>query len=116
MSKAFLVILNPIEAEQVRAKIEQQGWEVDMETEDHGRAYDFLLRERPDVLLIDLEHSPAAARKVARSIRAVKGFGKLPVVYAGGLPEERELARAEVDGAVFTSHNELPRILQQYKQ
>jgi CheY-like chemotaxis protein len=114
--KAFLVVLNPIEGEQVRGKLEQQGWEVSMETEDHGRAYDFLLRERPDVLLIDLDHNPAAARKVARSIRSVKGFGNLPVVYISGQSEERELARAEVEGAVFTTHNELPRILHQFKQ
>jgi DNA-binding response OmpR family regulator len=113
--KIFLVVLNPIEAEQIRARLDQQGWEVNMETEDHGRAYDFLLRERPDLLLIDLDHHPAAARKVARSIRAVKGFSSLPVVYIAGQPEERELARAEVDGAVFTTHNELPRVLQQFK-
>lgn len=114
--KLFLVILNPVEAEQRVGQLRPAGWEIDFESEDHGRAYDFLCRSRPDVLVIDLTHQPAAARKVARSIRAEKGYNNLPVVFIGGDSTERELARAEIKGAVFSKDDELPRILDQFAQ
>src|SRR5436190_17746 len=98
----FLVLLNPIEAEQHSTRLQSLGWEVNVESEDQGNAYDFICHSRPDVLAINLDYQPAAARKVGRSIRAEKGFENLPIVLIGGNSTERELARAEIKGAVFT--------------
>jgi hypothetical protein len=112
----FLVVLNPIEAEQRLTRLQSLGWQVDMESDDHGRAYDFVIRNRPDVLAIYLDQQPSAARKVGRSVRAEKGFENLPIVFVGGDSTERELARAEIKGAVFTQDHDLPRILEQFAQ
>jgi UDP-N-acetylmuramyl tripeptide synthase len=112
--KLFLVALNPIEGERWRPILEQQGWEIDMETEDHGRAYDFLMRSRPNILLIDLDHQPAAARKVARSIRMEDGYENLPVVFVNGAPEERDLAKVETKDAAFATDADVASALSRY--
>jgi DNA-binding response OmpR family regulator len=114
--KLFLVILNAVEGEQTRQELIRAGWDVDVETDDHGAAYDFIIRERPDVLVIDLNHQPAAARKVARSIRMEKGYENLSIVFVSGTLDERELAKAEIKGALFASQQELPRVLDQFAQ
>jgi DNA-binding response OmpR family regulator len=112
--KLFLVALNPIEAERWRPILEQHGWQLDMETDDHGRAYDSLMHTRPNVLLIDLDHQPAAARKVARSIRMEDGYENLPIVFVNGEPEERELGRIEVKDAGFATDSDVASVLNRY--
>lgn len=105
--RLFLVAMNEIEAEQLRGELESAGWIVDVEADDHGRAYEFVKREPPDVLVILLDHQPPAARKVARSIRMEDGFQSLPILFVGGDADERELARAEIDGAQYVAKGDL---------
>jgi DNA-binding response OmpR family regulator len=112
--KLFLVVLNPIEAERRRAAMEQSGWEIDVESDDHGRAYDFIIRNRPDLVFIDLNHQPPAARKVARSVRMEPGFEDLPILFVNGTPDERDLARTEFPNAAFATDQDLMHTLNQY--
>lgn len=111
--RLFLVAMNEIEAERMRGEIAAAGWEVEVEAEDHGRAYEFVKRERPDILVILLDHQPPAARKVARSIQMEEGFEQLPILFVGGDAAERELARAEIEGAQYVAKADLMTALAQ---
>src|SRR5574341_183297 len=103
----YLVHWNVIEAEQRSSLLEGEGWAVSVEPEDGGRAYEFIKREHPDVVMIDLSRKPAHGRKVARSVRSIAGINDIPIVFVEGSREERELTQAEITDAHFVTASEL---------
>ncbi len=103
----YLVHWNAIEAEQRSSMLEADGWEVSVEPEDGGRAYEFIRREQPDVVVIDLSRKPTHGRKVARSVRTIGGLKDIPIVFVDGTKQDHELALAEVDNAHFISAGDL---------
>jgi CheY-like chemotaxis protein len=105
--RLYLVHWNVIEAEQRSTLLEADGWNVSVEPEDGGRAYEFIKRENPDVVVIDLSRKPAHGRKVARSVRTIAGIDDIPIVFVDGSREERELTVAEISNAHFVTASDL---------
>lgn len=63
----YLVHWNAIEAEQRSSALRADGWDVSTEPEDPGRAYEFVKREQPDLLVIDLSFAQARAWAQSRA-------------------------------------------------
>lgn len=95
--RAFLVHWDVARAQERARQLEAGGWQVAVESEDGGRAYQRIKAEQPDVVVVDLSRKPSHGREVGRSLRQVKATRGLPIVFVGGEGE----AQAGIEAAVL---------------
>jgi hypothetical protein len=67
-----------------------------------------LKEDPPAVMLIDLDRLPSYGRAIAVMLRTSKSMRHIPIVFAGGLEEKVDVARAEVPDAIFTDWAKAP--------
>ena len=109
--KLFLVQWNEVAAQSIAAALRAQGWRVEIETEDGHRAHRMIRRYVPDIVIVDLSHRPSHGRETARSLQAVAATRAMPVVFVGGEEKAREVTRALLPDAVFTTPAQLEQVL-----
>jgi len=85
----------------------QRRWQVDIESEDGAAVWRKVKETDPRTVVISLDRQPSHGRHTALSIRS-RDF---PLIFVGGEPDQVQDLRREIPEAVFTSHEELSKVL-----
>jgi hypothetical protein len=85
------------------ARLEAAGFRVDGSAPQPGRMVGTVRDLAPDVLLIDLDRAPSHGKAVASILRQSKSVGRIPLVFAGGVPEKVADIRNQFPDAVFAA-------------
>jgi glucuronate isomerase len=109
--RLFLIHWHTAEAEEYAQRLRDEGWQVNVESEEGGQAHKRVLADAPDAVLIYLTRSPSHGRQTADAIRASKAGRKLPIVFVGGKDKAVEKAKAKLSDALFTTSAELGQAL-----
>lgn len=109
--EVFLVHWNESQAEEYAEELRSDGWKVEVQTEDGGRAFKFTRGNPPDVVVVHLSDKPSHGREVAHTLRQAKATRHLPIVFVDGEEEAVQKTKAKVPDAVFTTSAELRKVL-----
>ncbi len=111
VARLLLVHWHAEEAETLAAPLRRTGWQVEIETEDGGRAVRRILADPPRAVAISLGRLPSHGRETARALRESPGGKDLSILFFDGDPAKVEAIRQAVAGAQFLSAAELPAAL-----
>lgn len=109
--RLFLVDWNEASAQACASRLRSEGWEVEVEAEDGGRAYKRMKETPPDVVIINLSRKPSHGREVGKSLRELKATRTLPIVFVDGEEQANQLAREKVGDDIFTTSSNLKKAL-----
>ncbi len=101
--KLFLVEWDADVAARQADALRREGWQVDVESENGGRAYRHIRTSVPDAVVIDLRHRPSHGREVGSALRELRATRTVPIVCIEDGEDAREQTRARIDGVRFTS-------------
>jgi hypothetical protein len=92
------------EAAGTRAReLKDLGFRVDASSMlDLGGVVSHFRDAAPDAVVLDLDRLPSQSRAVATMLRDSKSTRRLPLVFAGGVPDKVQRIRTELPDAVFT--------------
>ena len=96
-----------VAAERARA-LREAGFEVNAEPMTFTKFVAHFKRVNPTVLVIDLDRQPSHGRGTAKAVRLHPSICRIPIVFAGGLPEKVALVRAELPDATYTDWSNAP--------
>lgn len=96
-----LIHWKPAEAEECAARLRAAGHEVVNDRVD-GKTLAALRKDPPDAVVIDLSRQPMQGRDVGMALRTGKATRRVPLVFAGGLPEKVERVKQQLPDAVYT--------------
>lgn len=105
--KLFLVEWDADAANDRAAALRRDGWQVDVESENGGRAYRHIRTSVPDAVVIDLRRRPSHGREVGSALRELRATRTVPIVCIEDGEDEREQTRARIDGVRFSSPDAL---------
>ncbi|GAC1353307.1 MAG: hypothetical protein NVSMB1_25480 [Polyangiales bacterium] len=105
--KLFLVQWDVTTANQRAAALRREGWHVETESENGGRAYRRIRTSVPDMIILDLAKSPTQGRELGGALRDLRATRVLPVVCIEENCEGRELTRDKIPDAIFTMPNDI---------
>jgi DNA-binding response OmpR family regulator len=109
--RIFLVHWNISEAQSMAATLNSYGWQVEIETEDGGRAFSAIKASGPSCVVISLARLPSHGRQTAMALRAAAVTSHIPILFVDGGPAAIELALEEVPNAFHTTSAELHKVL-----
>jgi len=113
-NKLILIHWNRAEAEALALKFERAGWQVDIEAEDGGRAYQKMKTEPTAVMVIYLTRLPSHGRETAHAVRSLKATRHIPIIFVGGQGEALEKTKGKIPDAVYTTETEVLAALNHY--
>ena len=90
--RLFLVHWNHSEAQSMAANLDSYGWQVEIETEDGGRAFSTIKASNPSCVVISLARLPSHGRQTAMALRAAAVTRHIPILFVDGEPVVIELA------------------------
>jgi DNA-binding response OmpR family regulator len=109
--KLSLVHWNTTEAEDLAASLQEQRWQVTIESDDGARAVKRILAEPPDAVIIYLTRLPSHGVETARALRSTHTGRSLPILFVDGSKEKVEKAQAKVPDAIYTTSSGLFKVL-----
>jgi CheY-like chemotaxis protein len=109
--KIFLVQWDAVLALKRADELKSDGWGVELDTEDGGRAYKRIKAELPDVVLIDISRRPLHGCEVYHSLRSGRTTRNLHIVFLYMDEKTRETIRVKAPDAIFTTPTDLNNIL-----
>lgn len=112
--RLFVLHWDAVEAAQVAASLERDGWEVAVEFQDGARAAQTILAEPPDAVVVYLTRRPAQGREVIRTVRASKAGRDVPVLVVGGDQGALAKTRSRIRDAEYVSEPYLKRTLARF--
>jgi DNA-binding response OmpR family regulator len=95
--RVLLIEDEPNIAEALRFILRRDGWEVGVHA-DGATALAAVLRQRPDVVILDLMLPGASGLDILMGIRADPGTADLPVLMLTAKGQDRDRAAAEAAG------------------
>ena len=101
--KLFLVEWDADVAARQADALRRDGWQVEVESENGGRAYRHIRTSVPDAVVIDLCHRPSHGREVGSALRELRATRGLPIVCIEDGEDAREQTRARIDDVRFSS-------------
>lgn len=113
--KLFLIHWNLAEAEELARKFEGAGWQVEVEAEDGGQAYQRMKTAPADILVIYLNRLPSHGRETAHAVRSYKATSHLPIIFVGGQGEALEKTKTKIPEAIYTTEADVLAVLNQYQ-
>ena len=106
--KVFLVQWDATSAAERADTLRREGWKVDVECENGGRAYRHIRTSVPDVVVLDLGKKPSHGREVGSALRAIRATRDIPIVCIEEGDEAREQTRLRIEGVRFSTDGDLP--------
>jgi AmiR/NasT family two-component response regulator len=107
--KVLLVQWDEVSAAQRAAEIAAEGHQVMTESRDGAEAYRKARLERPDVVVLDLDHKASHSWQTARPLAKAKTSPTL--VFVGGDEAARARAAREAPAATFVDPAALSSVL-----
>ena len=111
----FLVHWREMEAAALAREIGSFGWHVDFESSDGAKAGRLIREHLPNAVVIYLSRLPSHGRETARFLREIGGMRKVPIVFVDGNDEVVQRTRDPAPAAIYTTSEELERVLERYK-
>lgn len=105
--KIFLVDWDASAASERAEALRRDGWHVEVETENGGRAYRHIRTSVPDAVVIDLRKRPSHGREVGSALRELRATREVPIVCIEEGDDAREQTRARIDGVRFAAADAL---------
>ncbi|HZH98497.1 MAG TPA: hypothetical protein VEX38_05955 [Fimbriimonadaceae bacterium] len=106
----YLLCWNP--ASTLPADLDQAGFDVEVESEDGGKAYRRLREETFAAVVFDMSKKPSHSLEVARAVGESKKMSALPLVFVDSAEVQREkLAGFRLQSAHFCTRSELISVL-----
>lgn len=100
---AFLIHWDSDEAEAYADELRAEGWRVDVESEDGGRAFERIKQDPPTVALIFLSQASSHGREVAVELRNTAATRELPIIFVDGTQEAIQQTKSAVPNALYVS-------------
>jgi response regulator RpfG family c-di-GMP phosphodiesterase len=113
--RLFLFHWHEAEATARADDLRKHGWHVEIEAEDGARGGKAVLANPPDAVVVSLDRLPSHGRETAQGLRGHKAGRTIPIVFVGGEGEAVAKTKAKVPDALFTTAEELPRLLAAFK-
>lgn len=108
----FLIHWDQTEIGPLAQELRGLGWQVvGTEAVDGRSAYQQVKTLKPDVLVVYLTRKPSHGRETAVSIRRLKAFRQLPIVFVGEEETAVSAVQAKLPDAIFTTPEDLPHTL-----
>jgi DNA-binding response OmpR family regulator len=116
MSKGRLFLLHwdKEEAEAYASDLRQQGWDVDVESEDGGRAGKAIKLDTPTAVVTYLTLKPSHGFATAEYLAETKSTRQVPLIFVGGEGDGLAKARAKLPNAKYVSEDQLAKVLEEY--
>lgn len=103
----FLIEWDSDSAERTAAALRRQGWRVEVESENGGRAYRAIRTSVPDAVVLDLRRKPSHGREVGGALRELNATRAVPILCIEDADEAREATRAKIPDARFVLESDL---------
>jgi chemotaxis response regulator CheB len=113
--KLFLVHWDSKETRGIAKDLKRDGWIVNTECKNGGRAFERIKRNPPDVVVINLSQSPSHGREIGFTLKNINMTKKIPVVFADADEKVKEITVERVPNALFSTTEELNDIVEKYK-
>jgi hypothetical protein len=116
MSKGRLFLLHwdKEEAEAYASDLRQQGWNVDVESEDGGRASKAIKLDPPSAVVTYLRHKPSHGLATTEYLAETKSTRHIPLIFVGGEGEGLAKTKTKLPNAIYVSEDELRKTLEEY--
>lgn len=114
--RLFYVHWNSSEIRKYAKDLRKEGWNVETEAHDGGRAFQRIRANLPDAVVINLDRLPAHGREIGFTLQAIKITDTVPVVFVDGEPKDREKTLDRVPNAVFATSEDLDKTLDKYSK
>ncbi|MBI2395038.1 MAG: hypothetical protein HYV09_36040 [Deltaproteobacteria bacterium] len=101
--KIFLVDWDVDAATRNAEALRREGWHVEVETENGGRAYRHIRTSVPDAVVIDLRRRASHGREVGSALRELRATSTVPIVCIEDDADGREQTRARIGDVRFAS-------------
>lgn len=112
--RLFVIHWDAAEAAQLAAPLLQDGWEVELETEDGARAVRTIMAQPPDAVVVSLDRKPSHGRETVQALTASKSGRDIPVIFVGGEAAAQDKTRTKFREAQFVEAPGLRRALARY--
>jgi DNA-binding response OmpR family regulator len=109
--KLFLIHWNPMEAQELASPLRAEGWDVNVEAKDGGRAGKMILTHKPDAIVIYLSRLPTHGCVTAQSVRSFKSGQNIPIIFVDGKKEAVQKTKISVPDGMFIKEKQLKKIL-----
>ena len=112
--RLFVIHWNADEASELTTPLVQDGWDVQLETEDGARAARAIIAEPPDAVVVSLERLPSHGRETVQALKQSKLGRGIPVIFVGGAGDALAKTKTKIRDAQFVSAESLRRALARY--
>ncbi len=112
--RLFLLHWDAVEAAQVAASLEHDGWDVSVEFQDGARAAQAILASPPDAVVVYLTRQPSHGRDVIKTVRAAKAGRAIPVLIVGGQGDALAKTQSQIKSAEYVSEPYLKKTLAKF--
>jgi DNA-binding response OmpR family regulator len=118
MSKGRLFLLHwdKEEAEAFADNLRKQGWDVDVESEDGGRASKAIKLEPPTAVVTYLTLKPSHGLATTEYLAETKSTRHIPLIFVGGEGEGLAKTKAKLPNAKYISEDQLSKTLEEYEK
>jgi len=114
--RVFLVHWKSSEVGKYSKGLRKDGWLVEAESRNVMRAFERIKRNKPNAVVIDLNHRPERGREMGFTLHSIKVTNDVPVVFVDGHEEVKKKAIKSVPKAVFSTSEELNKTLEKYSK
>lgn len=112
----FLIDWDAERGASLASRLEVEGWAVELESSDGGRAYRRIRGASPRAVVVVASSKVGHGLQTALSLRKARATQSLPILFVDAGAEAEERLRGAVAGSVFTTTDDLVRTLRELAQ
>jgi DNA-binding response OmpR family regulator len=114
--RLFLLHWDKEEAEVYASNLRLQGWKVDVESEDGGRAGKAIKLDPPTVVVTSLTRKPTHGLATTEYLAETKSTRHIPLIFVGGEGDGLAKTKAKLPNAKYISDDQLAKTLEEFAQ